>query len=101
MRSRLQKLIRDNFTSSILKFTYILLFPSEQMKFSAEPRAEQITAAMGSLLGLPAAGLPILMAYDHARAGRFVSRILFTAARRRWRETRSLVAAVVESEAAA
>ena len=43
-------------------------------------------AAVGSLLGWIASGLPIVMAGDHARAGRFVSRILFTAARRRWRE---------------
>lgn len=48
-------------------------------------------AAIGSLLGWIATGVPIVMAYDHARAGRFVSRLLFTAARRRWREARELV----------
>ena len=48
-------------------------------------------AAIGSLLGWIAAGVPIVMAYDHARAGRFVSRILYTAVRRRWREARELV----------
>jgi DNA excision repair protein ERCC-4 len=48
-------------------------------------------AAIGSLLGWIAMGLPIIMAADHARAGRYVSRLLFTAARRRWREARSLV----------
>jgi len=51
-------------------------------------------AAIGSLLGWITAGVPIVMAYDHAGAGRFVSRILYTAARRRWREARALVAAV-------
>ncbi len=45
-------------------------------------------AAVGSLLGWIAAGLPIVMAGDHARAGRFVGRILCIAARRRWREAR-------------
>ena len=37
---------------------------------------------------------------DHARAGRYVSRLLFTAARRRWREVRALVAGVAEREPA-
>jgi hypothetical protein len=32
------------------------------------------------------------MAYDHARAGRFVSRLLFISARRRYREMRALLA---------
>ncbi|KKL24098.1 hypothetical protein LCGC14_2418760 [marine sediment metagenome] len=48
-------------------------------------------AALGSLLGWMASGLPIIMAGDHARAGRYVSRLLFIAARRRWRESRALV----------
>jgi DNA excision repair protein ERCC-4 len=55
-------------------------------------------AAIGSLLGWITAGVPIVMAYDHERAGRFVSRILFTAARRRWREARALVANVTDQE---
>ena len=57
-------------------------------------------AAIGSLTGWITAGVPIVMAYDHARAGRFVSRILFTAARRRWREARELVAHVQVARAA-
>lgn len=48
-------------------------------------------AALGSLLGWMAAGLPVLMADDHERAGRYISRILFIAARRRWREARALI----------
>lgn len=56
-------------------------------------------AAVGSLIGWIAAGLPVVMASDHARAGRYVSRLLFTAARRRWREARALLQAV-EMEAA-
>ena len=57
--------------------------------------------AIGSLLGWIAAGVPILMAYDRDRAGRFVSRILFTAARRRWREARALINTINSTEAAA
>ncbi len=49
-------------------------------------------AALGSLLGWMAAGLPVLMAGDHERAGRFVARLLATAARRRWRELRAMAA---------
>ena len=47
--------------------------------------ANQVTpaAAIGSVLGWVAAGLPIIMAGDHERAGRYVGRLLFTAARRR------------------
>ena len=59
-------------------------------------------AAIGSVLGWIAAGVPIIMAGDHARAGRYVSRLLYTAARRRWREARALVGPIMdESEAAA
>jgi ERCC4-type nuclease len=51
-------------------------------------------AAVGSVLGWIAAGVPVIMSGDHARAGRYVSRLLFTAARRRWREARSLAATI-------
>ena len=44
------------------------------------------SAAIGSLLGWVAAGVPIIMAENHEAAGRYVSRLLFTAARRRWRD---------------
>ena len=43
-------------------------------------------AAVGSVLGWMAMGLPILMAGTHEAAGRCVARLLFLAARRRWRE---------------
>jgi DNA excision repair protein ERCC-4 len=55
-------------------------------------------ATIGSLLGWIAMGIPIVMAGDHDRAGRIVSRMLFIAARRRYLEARSLVAGIVESE---
>jgi ERCC4-type nuclease len=51
-------------------------------------------AAVGSLLGWMASGVPIIMAGDHARAGRYVGRLLFTVARRRWRECRALTEGV-------
>lgn len=54
-------------------------------------------AAVGSMLGWIAAGVPIIMAGDHARAGRYVSRLLYTAARRRWREARGLAAEIMET----
>jgi len=54
----------------------------------------QVTSSqvVGSLLGWQAAGLAVHMAGNHARAGRHVSRLLFTVARRRWRELRELAA---------
>jgi len=53
-------------------------------------------SALGSLLGWAAAGLPIIMAGDHTRAGKYVSRLLFTAARRRWRESRTFANGILE-----
>lgn len=47
--------------------------------------------AIGSLLGWQAAGLSIHMAGDHHRAGRHAARLLFTVAKRRYRELRELV----------
>ncbi|HEX3998964.1 MAG TPA: ERCC4 domain-containing protein [Pirellulales bacterium] len=49
------------------------------------------TAAIGSCIGWIAMGLPIIMAGDHQRAGRYIAKLLYTAARRRWREARGLV----------
>jgi ERCC4-type nuclease len=51
---------------------------------------------ISSLLGWMAAGLPVLLAGDHAQAGTCVARLLYLAARRRWREARGLVSAVLE-----
>jgi DNA excision repair protein ERCC-4 len=49
-------------------------------------------SAVGSLLGWICQGIPVVMAGDHARAGRFVARMLMIVARRRWRENRALLA---------
>ena len=54
-------------------------------------------AAIGSILGWIASGLPVVMAGDHERAGQFVSRILCIAARRRWREASALIGSVTEA----
>jgi ERCC4-type nuclease len=67
----------------------------ESGEWRGEIRPAQV---LGSLLGWMAAGLPVLMATDHKRAGSYVSRLLFTAARRRWREARELVAGVLERD---
>ncbi len=53
-------------------------------------------SAIGSLLGWSAMGLPIVMAGSHEQAGKYVARLLFIAARRRWREARALVGIVLE-----
>ena len=55
-------------------------------------------AAIGSCLGWIGAGLPIILAGDHERAGRYVSRLLYTAARRRWREARALAVGILEKD---
>lgn len=82
----------------------LLAFPTRALVVEATwPDLEQgewrskITpaAAIGSVLGWIAAGLPVVMAGDHARAGRYVSRLLFTSARRRWREARALLQEVM------
>ena len=50
-------------------------------------------SAIGSLLGWSAMGLPVVMAGTRQQAGRYVSRLLYIAARRRWREARALISA--------
>lgn len=55
------------------------------------------SAAIGSLLGWIGMGLPAILAGDHERAGRYVSRLLFTAARRRYREAKQLMQTTMEA----
>ncbi len=43
-------------------------------------------SALGSVIGWACQGIPIFMVGDHERAGKYVARLLFLAARRRWRE---------------
>jgi len=57
------------------------------------------SAAIGSLLGWIEAGLPVVLCGDHERCGRYTARLLFTCARRRWRELREFGnAALAEKE---
>ena len=53
-------------------------------------------AVLGSLIGWQTAGLPIALVGSHERAGRIIAKMLFSAARRRWREARALMQDVVE-----
>jgi ERCC4-type nuclease len=54
----------------------------------------EVTAAsaIGSVLSWQMQGLPVHFAGSHEQAGRDVARMLLLAARRRWRESRSLLA---------
>lgn len=49
-----------------------------------------VQAALGSVLGWIARGVPVVMAGDRRRAAQTVARLCFIAARRRWRETVAL-----------
>jgi DNA excision repair protein ERCC-4 len=88
---------RDRFHREVL---WLLAYPVRALVIeSTWPEVERgewrskirAPAALGSVLNWIAMGLPVVMAGDHARAGRYVSRILFIAARRRWREARALL----------
>jgi hypothetical protein len=57
-----------------------------QIKFGGWRSKVKPEAVFGSLMGWIAMGLPVIMAGTHDEAGKFVSRMLFIAARRRWRE---------------
>lgn len=60
------------------------------------PSKISTASAIGSVLGWIAGGVPFLFVGDHDRAGVYVSRMLFIAARRRWRESRGLISAVLD-----
>jgi ERCC4-type nuclease len=92
---------RERFEREVLRLlaypVRCLVVESTWSEIEAAEWRSKITAAaaVGSLLGWMAMGLPIIMAGDHQRAGRFVAKMLFTAARRRWREARALVAPIL------
>jgi DNA excision repair protein ERCC-4 len=54
-------------------------------------------AVIGSLLGWQAAGLSVHLVGDHERAGRHAARLLYTVAKRRWRELRAMCDHVTDS----
>ena len=53
---------------------------------------------IGSLLGWTAAGLSVHLCGDHQRAGKHAARLLFTVAKRRYRELRALCDVVTDCE---
>lgn len=54
------------------------------------------SAAVGSVLGWMSAGVPFVFCATHDEAGKVASRMLYIAARRRWREARGLLQSVIE-----
>jgi DNA excision repair protein ERCC-4 len=52
--------------------------------------------AIGSVLSWIGQGLPVIMCYTHERAGTYVGRLCYLAARKRWREARGLITTVLE-----
>lgn len=50
----------------------------------------QPSHVIGSLISWQARGIPVMCVSDHAWAGRYIAKFLFTAARHRWRELQSL-----------
>lgn len=54
---------------------------------------------VGSLLGWQAAGLSVHLCGDHERAGQHVARLLYTIAKRRWRELRTMAASMATENA--
>jgi len=93
---------RDRFDREVIRLlaypARALVIESTWAELEAGEWRSKVTpaAAVGSVLGWIAAGLPVVMAGDHERAGRFVAKILYTAARRRWREARALVGSALE-----
>ena len=57
--------------------------------------------AIGSVLGWIAWGIPFLLVGNHQRAGELTAKLLYTAARRRWREAREFIVHVQHETAAA
>lgn len=55
-------------------------------------------AVQGSLLGWIASGLQVELIGTHERASMHVARLLFTIARRRWRELRAMAAEIDETD---
>lgn len=53
-------------------------------------------SVIGSILSWVADGVPILLAGNRERAAKLVSRMLYLAARNRWREARGLVSGILE-----
>ena len=91
---------RERFEKEIMRLAAYpvraLVIESSWREIEAGDWRSKVTpaAVLGSLLAWIGTGLPVIMCDDHTRAGRYVSRLLFLAARRRWRESRSLLTEV-------
>lgn len=98
---------RERFDREVMRLlaypTSALVVESNWAEIEAGDWRSELTPSqvIGSLLGWVAMGLPLLMADNHARAGRYVSRLLYTTARRRWREARGLVQGVQDARVCA
>jgi hypothetical protein len=75
-----------------------LLVESTWSQLEAGGWRGQITPqqAVGSCLGWVGRGVPIIMAGTHARAGKYAARLLYTAARRYWKQLREFARNVME-----
>lgn len=56
----------------------------DQLEMKMYPGQMHPNAVIGSALGFVCSGVPIVMAGNAQRAGKFIARLLFTTARRRW-----------------
>ncbi len=95
---------RERFQAELLRMLAYpcrcLVIESTWQEMEAGEWRSEITpaSAIGSLLAWIGMGIPVLMAADHSRAGRYVARMLLLAARRRWREARSLLSCLDSDE---
>ena len=95
---------RDRFDREIMRLLAYpvrgLIIESTWERIEAGNWRSKITpaAALGSLLGWGAMGIPIYMVDTHERAGQFIARILFTAARREYRKLRGLLQPIEEKQ---
>ena len=89
--------VRERFDREVMRLlaypVRVLLIESTWAEIESGQWRSKVTPeqAIGSLLGWQAAGLSIHMVGDHQRAGRHAARLLFTVAKRRYRELRELV----------
>lgn len=89
---------RDRFDREIQRMlaypVRVLLVEASWQQIEMAQWRSKITSsqAIGSLIGWAARGIQVELVGDHERAGRFASRLLYTIARRRYLELRSLVA---------
>ncbi len=67
-----------------------------QIEMKSYPGSVHPNAVLGSLMGWIAQGVPVIMIGDHTRAGRWVSRMIYLAAKRRYMEALPLLEEILE-----